>query len=168
MTFWNDVRLAARLLLKDKWFTAAAVAALALGIAANNTVFTIVNGVLLRDLPFDDPDRIVAVGVLANPGAANSVSEISYADARDWQAAATRAFEGIGIFAENGMNIADEEHSPERWLGAFISGERLRPDRRAADPGPGLSTRRRSRRARRRWSCSVMTSGETAISPTPT
>ena len=121
MTFWNDVRLAARLLLKDKWFTLAAVAALALGIAANNTVFTIVNGVLLRDLPFDDPDRIVAVGVRANPGAVNSVAEISYADARDWQASATRAFEGIGVFAENGMNIADEEHSPERWLGAFIS-----------------------------------------------
>ena len=107
---WTDLRLAARLLLKDKWFTLAAVAALALGIAANNTVFTIVNGVLLRDLPFDDPDRIVAVGVRNGPGASVPLSDVSYPDARDWQAAATRAFDGIGIFAENGMNVADEEH----------------------------------------------------------
>ena len=120
-TLINDLRLAGRLLLKDKWFTLAAVAALALGIAANNTVFTIVNGVLLRDLPFDDPDRIVAVGVRNGPGASVPLSDVSYPDARDWQAGATRAFEGIGIFAENGMNVADEEHSPERVLGAFIS-----------------------------------------------
>ena len=53
--------------LKDRWFTCAAVAALALGIAANNTVFTLVNGVLLRDLPFDEPDRIVALGVRDGP-----------------------------------------------------------------------------------------------------
>ena len=120
MTFWNDVRLAARLLLKDKWFTLAAVTALALGIAANNTAFTIVNGVLLRDLPFNDPDRIRAVGVKAGPGALFSVSDVSYPDARDWQAAA-QTFEGIGIYAENGMNIADETYAPERFLGAFVS-----------------------------------------------
>ena len=120
MTFWNDVRLAARLLLKDKWFTLAAVAALALGIAANNTVFTIVNGVLLRDLPIDDPDRVVSVGVHSGPGAINPVSEISYADGRDWQAA-TQVFEGISIFAAQGMNIADETNAPERVLGAYVS-----------------------------------------------
>ena len=120
MTFWNDVRLAARLLLKDTWFTFAAVAALALGIAANNTVFTIVNGVLLRDLPFEHPDRILAVGVKAGPGALFSVADVSYPDARDWQAAA-QTFEGIGIYVENGMNVADETHAPERFLGAFVS-----------------------------------------------
>jgi len=120
VTFWNDVRLAARLLLKDKGFTLAAVAALALGIAANNTVFTIVNGVLLRDLPFEDSDRIVAVGVRSGPGAANALSEISYADGRDWQAA-TQTFEGIGLFSEQAMTVADDQHAPERLLGAYIS-----------------------------------------------
>jgi putative ABC transport system permease protein len=120
VTFWNDVRLAARLLLKDKWFTLAAVTALALGIAANNTVFTIVNGVLLRDLPFENPDRIVAVGVKTRPGAQLPVSDLSYADAREWQTA-TRAFEGIGIFSEESMTIVDEGHAPERVLGSFVS-----------------------------------------------
>jgi predicted permease len=120
VTVWNDVRLGARLLLKDKWFTLAAVTTLALGIAANNTVFTLVNGVLLRDLPFEDPDRTFAVGVKNGPGAAVPLNDVSYADARDWQAAA-QAFDGIGVFAEQGMNIADEGHAPERLLGAFVS-----------------------------------------------
>ena len=58
----RDLRFGARMLTKDRWITLAAVAALAIGIAANNTVFTIVNAILLRDLPFDEPDRIVAIG----------------------------------------------------------------------------------------------------------
>ena len=143
---WADLRLAARLLVKEKWFTCAAVAALALGIAANNTVFTIVNGVLLRDLPFDDPDRIVAVGVRNGPGASFPLSDVSYTDARDWQAGATRAFEGIGIFAENGMNVADEEHAPERVLGAFVSANTFGLIGSRPGTGPGFSAGRRSRR----------------------
>jgi predicted permease len=118
--FFNDVRLAARLLRKDKWFTLAAVAALALGIAANNTVFTIVNGVLLRDLPFEDPDRIVSVGVRTSPGAQNPLSGVSHADARDW-ASAARTFDGIAAFTEQSFNISEEGPAPERFRGAFIS-----------------------------------------------
>src|SRR6059036_3301365 len=54
----QDVRFAARLLAKDRRFTLAATVALALGIGANTTVFTIVNGTLLRALPFDNPDTL--------------------------------------------------------------------------------------------------------------
>ena len=50
MTFWNDVRLAARLLLKDHWFTLPSILALALGIGANTIVFTIVNAVVIRGI----------------------------------------------------------------------------------------------------------------------
>jgi predicted permease len=120
LTFWNDVRLAARLLLKDKWFTLAAVAALALGIAATNSVFTIVNGVLLRDLPFEDPDRVVSVGVRNPANALSPLSSVSYADVRDWQAAA-RTFDGIAAFSEQSMNFSEPGPAPERFRGAYIS-----------------------------------------------
>ena len=52
MNFWQDLRYAVRLLLKDRWFTLVAAVALALGIAANNAVFTFVNAVLIRGVPF--------------------------------------------------------------------------------------------------------------------
>jgi hypothetical protein len=51
----HDTRFAIRRLIKDRWFTLAAIAALALGIGANSAVFTLVNAVLLRGLPFDHP-----------------------------------------------------------------------------------------------------------------
>ena len=63
MTWWTDVKHGARLLVKDWGFTLAAVATLAIGIAVNMLVFTLINGALLRDLPFADPDRIVEIRV---------------------------------------------------------------------------------------------------------
>jgi hypothetical protein len=57
MALWQDLRFAVRLLIKDRWFTTVAVIALALGIGVNATVFTFVNAVLIRGLPFKDPDR---------------------------------------------------------------------------------------------------------------
>ena len=64
MTLWRDLRYAARLLVKDRWFTAVAATALALGIGVNATMFTIVNAVLIRGLPFTNPERIISVGML--------------------------------------------------------------------------------------------------------
>ena len=60
---WQDVRYAARMLRKQPGFAATIVLTLGLGIAANTVVFTIVNGALLRELPFEDAERIVSLGV---------------------------------------------------------------------------------------------------------
>src|SRR5262249_34062678 len=57
--FVRDVRHAARLLIKNPGFTCAVVVLLALGIGANTAVFTIVNSILLRQLPFKNADRLV-------------------------------------------------------------------------------------------------------------
>ena len=60
MSLLQDLRYAARLLLKDRWFTLIAATALALGMGTNAAVFTFVNAVLLRGLPFENPDRGLA------------------------------------------------------------------------------------------------------------
>ncbi|UCG89111.1 MAG: ABC transporter permease [Gemmatimonadota bacterium] len=59
--FWQDVRVAARRLARNPLFTLIAVATLALGIGANTAVFSLVNGILLKPLPFDEPDELVSI-----------------------------------------------------------------------------------------------------------
>ena len=116
----TDLKYAFRSLRRSPGFACAAIVTLALGIAANGTVFTLVNGVLLRDLPFDAPDRIVALGVTYVGDAERTGDDgLSYPELRDWQAA--RTFEGIGGYDEQTMNLSDEEHGAERFSGAFVS-----------------------------------------------
>ncbi len=61
MSILQDVRLALRTLLKDRGFTAVAVLTLAVAIGANTAIFSVVDGVLLRPLPYPDADRLVRV-----------------------------------------------------------------------------------------------------------
>src|ERR1700750_3005885 len=119
MNLLQDLRFAARLLIKDKWFTAVAVIALALGIGVNATVFTFVNAVLIRGLPFDEPDRIMSLGV---KDARDRDRGLSYLEFLDWQGA-SRSFSIISVF--NGgaaMNVSDEGQAPEQFAGPYISG----------------------------------------------
>ena len=122
MSMWQDIRFAARLLVKDRSFTAAAVIALALGISANNTVFTVVNAALLRDLPFDTPDRIVSLGTRDTrtrpvPGP-QGYRGVSYLEFQDWRHA-TRTLSGLAAYNDATMNVSDEgrARSEERRVG---------------------------------------------------
>ena len=120
MTGWTDLRHGIRMAAKNPAFTFAAVAVLALGIAANMVVFTLVNGILLRELPFDAPDRIVDITVFNRDNARNPISSASYPDVRDWNQL-TRTFEGIAGADERTMNLSDDTRPAERFRGAFVS-----------------------------------------------
>jgi putative ABC transport system permease protein len=122
MDLWRDVRYAARRLIEDRWFTLAAVAALSLGIGANTTVFTFVNAVLVRGLPFEDPDRIVAVWTENDRGNQMGVSLQDYLDLRD----ESRTLERLAASLNSSINLSDDDLLPERFLGAYVTGNFFR------------------------------------------
>jgi putative ABC transport system permease protein len=80
----QDLRTALRVIARDRWLTAAAVTALALGIGVNAAVFTLVNAVLIRGLPFPDSHNLYMLGArnTAQPGGRFGVSHRELADWR--------------------------------------------------------------------------------------
>ena len=112
------LKYAFRMLIKDPWFTLVAVLALALGIGVNSTVFTFVNAVLLRGLPFPNADQIVHLNS-RNTTEGNSQG-VSYPDFRDWRANA-RTFSSLAAYQQTTMNISDTGHPPERASGVRVS-----------------------------------------------
>ncbi len=118
MDLWQDVRYASRLLLKERWFSLGAIAALALGIGTNAAVFTFVNAVLLRGLPFQDPDRIMSVWTEDNRGRSRGTSELDF---EDWRAE-TRTFSDLAAFLGSTINVSDEGRPPDQFQGAYVTG----------------------------------------------
>ena len=119
---WQDLRFAVRLLLKERWFTAAAVLALGLGIGLTSTGFTVYNAMLVRGLPVDDQDRIMA---LAMRDADGRERRMSYLDFRDWRAEAT-GFSGIAAYGEPAMTVGDPGLATERFPGARVTANTFR------------------------------------------
>ena len=123
MAVSQDLRFAYRTLAKDRGFTIVVVLALALGSGANTTVFTLVNAVLFRGLPFPDPDPIVVV-TCSQPSEGRDRVQVSYPDFRDWKAQ-SKSFQGLAAYDFLSMSLSDRTDVPERYIGAAMTANSL-------------------------------------------
>ena len=103
----NDLRYAFRMLLKSPGFTVVAVLTLALGIGANTAIFTLVDAVLLRPLPFRDPERLVMIWESA-PEIGFPRNEVAPANFADWKAQ-NQAFEDMAALRGRSVNLTGTE-----------------------------------------------------------
>jgi putative ABC transport system permease protein len=112
----RDVRYATRLLLRTPGFTAIALVTLALGIGANTAIFSILNAVLLRPLPYAAPERLVMIGDRGPDGSPGNVGYTTFLDWRD----RSHAFEEMAII-RSWMPTLITNGEPERISGMRVS-----------------------------------------------
>lgn len=115
---WQDLRYGLRMLARNRGFTVVAVIALAVGIGANSAIFSVVNTVLLRPLPYKDPDRLVMVWEEGTPEGfpINSASAANYIDWRDQN----QVFTDVAVIGRVTFNLTGTGE-PERLDGRRVS-----------------------------------------------
>jgi putative ABC transport system permease protein len=115
----QELRFALRVIRMHPWFSAAVVAALALGIGANTTVFTLVNAVLFKPLPFRDGDRIVAI-LHRNTAQEEGRVPISYPDYLEYRAQAS-TFESLEAAWTTPAPLSERGNPPELYTMARVT-----------------------------------------------
>ena len=116
-TLWQDLRYGARMLARRPGFTSVAVITLALGIGANSTIFSVVQAVLIRPLPYRDADRLVWVSeVDLAKGGESSVAPPTFLE---WQTS-QQSFDAIAAFSESSF-VFTGQGDPERLKSASVS-----------------------------------------------
>src|SRR5215468_241751 len=118
-SFIQDLRFGMRLLMKQPGFTLIAVLTLALGIGANTAIFSIVNAVLLRPLPYQAPERLVILQELVSAGGGFSPSYPNFAD---WRAQNTSFDSMVAARSLESFNFTGAGE-PERLRGRLVSAE---------------------------------------------
>jgi predicted permease len=117
-TLWRDLRYGARTLLRTPGFSLTAILVMALGIGATTSLFTIVHSVLLRPLPFRDPDKLVMLYEHFRQHTEFPYNVVAPADFRDWRAQ-THGFEDMGAWRWWAGHISTNEgEMPEVVAGA--------------------------------------------------
>ncbi len=112
----QDLRYGARMLTKKPLFTIIAVLTLALGIGANTAIFSVVNAVLLRSLPYHNAKQLIVLSSTSTSGDRNG---LSVPEAQDYQAG-MRSLEDLTFFQSQSVNLTGGER-PDRVRGAFVS-----------------------------------------------
>jgi putative ABC transport system permease protein len=117
-TFIQDIKYGARMLLKNPGITAIVILALALGIGANTAIFSVVNSVLLRPLPYAESDRLV---FLNEKSAVLDEMSISYPNFEDWRTQ-NQSFEKIGVYNRDSYNLTGNGEA-ERIITGQVSAD---------------------------------------------
>jgi putative ABC transport system permease protein len=112
----QDLRYGARMLLKKPLFTIIAVLTLALGIGANTAIFSVVNAVLLRSLPYHNADQLVVLSAVASSGDRDGLSVLETEDFRSQM----KSLDDLTAFQSQSVNLTGGER-PDRVRGAFVS-----------------------------------------------
>jgi predicted permease len=113
----QDVRFALRLLAKERRFSIVAVLVLSVGLAVNNTFFTIVDAICLRGLQVNQVDRVLSISMRDVHGQRLGVSHRDFLDIQ----AGTKAFAGVAASADAPMTIGDTGRSTDRVTGSYVS-----------------------------------------------
>ncbi len=122
---WQDLRYGARTLVKHPGFTAVVVLALALGIGANTAIFSVVNAVLLRPLPYKNAERLVSLYSQNTSNAEANLTDrppLSYPDFRDYKEQA-QTLQYVAAYRQIGTSLVSGGDEPARVLGADVSAE---------------------------------------------
>jgi putative ABC transport system permease protein len=117
-TLWQDLRYGARMLWKRPGFTVVVSLTLALGIGANTAIFGVVDRLLVRLLPVNEPARLV--NLIGRDEKGKSDTSFSYPDYKDYRDQ-NEVFDGLLAYSETAMNL-NEDGQPERVMGVLVSG----------------------------------------------
>jgi putative ABC transport system permease protein len=114
---FSHLRYTIRVLLKSPGFAITSILILGLGIGANTAIFSLINGVLLKPLPYPKADRLVQI---FQPFHNFDISGLDYPDFADYSAT-QRTLDNLTVFFNDDFNIAGQG-SPERISGGYVSG----------------------------------------------
>ena len=118
---WQDLRYGARSLVKSPGFSVIVILTLAIGIGANTAIFSVVNALLLRSLPYREPERLMKVlQTSANPGKTPATSLWSYMRFKALREQ-NESFESVAAYAKRAFNLTGTDE-PEHLQGEYVSG----------------------------------------------
>ena len=122
--FGDDLRYAARLLVKSPLFTLAAVMSLGLGVGANTTIFSVVSEVLLNPLPVQEPDRLVSLFTTdaKNKARFQGFMTTSYPNFKDYREQGRQVFTDAADYVFTPVSLTSAGGEPEQVFGEVVTG----------------------------------------------